>query len=60
MEEQQKLDYIRHELTGKIIKTLKLDDHELVKVSITTPNHLDGFMSAIHNLVLITRDNKTK
>lgn len=60
MEEQQKLDYIRHELTGKIIKTLKLDDHELVKVSITTPNHLDGFMSAIHNMVLITRDNKTK
>ncbi|KXJ70818.1 hypothetical protein RP20_CCG022390 [Aedes albopictus] len=59
MEEQQKLDFIRNELTGNILKALELDDSELVKVNLSTPNHLDGFMSVIHNLVLVTRDKKT-
>ncbi|XP_062563763.1 uncharacterized protein LOC134226790 [Armigeres subalbatus] len=59
MEEQQKLDFIRGELTGAILKALNLNNEDLAAINLSTPDHLDGFMSTIHNLILITKGNET-
>nr|XP_019565410.2 uncharacterized protein LOC109433437 [Aedes albopictus] len=58
MEEQRKMDFIRGELTETILGVLNANA-ELVEVKLSTPEHLDGFMSVIHNLVLVTKDKKT-
>ncbi|XP_062565106.1 uncharacterized protein LOC134227550 [Armigeres subalbatus] len=58
MEEQQKLNFICGELTEIVLEELN-PNAELVKVTLSTPEHLDGFMSVIHNLILETRDKKT-
>lgn len=59
MSKQCKIDFIRGELTGIILKKLNRSDDELLEVKLSTPEHLDGFMSVIHNLILVTKDKKT-
>lgn len=53
------MDFIRGELAETIVGVLNANA-DLVEVKLSTPEHLDGFMSVIHNLVLVTKDKKTR
>ncbi|EAT48441.1 AAEL000505-PA [Aedes aegypti] len=52
------MNFIRGELTEIILKVLNWNA-DLVEAQVSTPEHLDGFMSVIHNLILVTKDKET-
>lgn len=53
------MNFIRGELTEIILKVLNWNA-DLVEAQVSTPEHLDGFMSVIHNLILVTKDKETR
>ncbi|XP_058821995.1 uncharacterized protein LOC131683753 [Topomyia yanbarensis] len=58
MSEEKKTEYLKTVLPGKILQQLNRDGDEILKVELTTPEQLDGFMSTIHRLVLVVRRGK--
>lgn len=56
MADSKQLEFLKTILPGRILVETKREDEELVKFELTTPEHLDGFMSTIHRLVLVTRN----
>ncbi|XP_058452726.1 uncharacterized protein LOC131431180 [Malaya genurostris] len=58
MSEQKKIEFLKTVLTSKILQELNRTDDEIVNVQLSTPEHLDGFMSTIHRLLLVVRKDK--
>ncbi|XP_039451661.1 uncharacterized protein LOC120430632 [Culex pipiens pallens] len=59
MADSRKLEFLKTILPSRILAESKREDEELVQVELTTPDHLDGFMSTIHRLVMVTRNKST-
>ncbi|XP_055606288.1 uncharacterized protein LOC129754334 [Uranotaenia lowii] len=57
MTDAKKLEFLKTILPGRILQNINLPDDQVVSVNVTTPEHLDGFMSTIHRL-LFTAKNK--
>lgn len=59
MADTRKQEFLKTILPGRILAESKREDEELVQVELTTPEHLDGFMSTIHRLVMVTRNKSS-
>ncbi|KAL9698468.1 hypothetical protein quinque_001909 [Culex quinquefasciatus] len=59
MADTRKLEFLKTILPGRILAESKRRDEELAQVELTTPEHLDGFMSTIHRLVMVTRNKSS-
>lgn len=59
MADTRKLEFLKTILPGRILAESKREDEELAQVELTTPEHLDGFMSTIHRLVMVTRNKSS-
>lgn len=60
MSAKQKEEFLKTVLPKRILADLKRDGEELLRVDLTTPQHLDGFMSIIHRMVLLTKDKHSQ
>lgn len=59
MADSRKLEFLKTILPGRILAEAKREHDELVQVELTTPDHLDGFMSTIHRLVMVSRNKQS-
>ncbi|XP_053694599.1 uncharacterized protein LOC128742295 isoform X2 [Sabethes cyaneus] len=60
MKEQKKIDFLKSILPQKILQHLNRGNDEILSTTVSTPEHLDGFMSTIHKLEMTVKNSKDR